>query len=207
MKVLFINGSPHADGCTATALNEIAKTLAEENIEHEIVNVGMEKVRSCIGCGKCANNLCVFDDDIANRLLEKISECDALIVGSPVYFSSPNGLILSLFDRMFHAAGSRFYGKPAAAVVSARRAGTTASLDVLHKYFHLGRMPIVPSQYWSMVHGNKSEDVLQDEEGLQIMRTLGRNMAWLLRCIEAGKNAGVDFPAPEQPRKITNFIR
>lgn len=206
MKVLLLNGSPHEKGCTYRALKEVAGTLIKEGIEAEIVHIGNQAVHGCIGCGKCsASGRCVFKGDPVNAFLDKMEHADGLIVGSPVYYASANGSIYSFLDRLFYA-GSCFAYKPAAAVVSARRAGTTAAVDSLNKYFTISQMPVVSSQYWNMVHGNSPEEVEQDYEGLQIMRTLGNNMAWLLKCLEAGKAAGVDLPKQEQKVK-TNFIR
>ena len=206
MKVLLINGSPNEKGCTYTALSEVAKTLEECSIETEIVQIGKQAVRGCIGCGGCAGKgRCVFDDDMVNEWLAKIEEADGLIIGSPVYFASPNGNLISLLDRLFYA-GKSIAHKLAAAVVSARRGGTTVSLDDIQKYFTIRQMPIVASTYWNMVHGNKPEEVLQDKEGLQTMRNLGRNMAWMLKCIEAGKQNGIMPPVAENDSR-TNFIR
>jgi multimeric flavodoxin WrbA len=207
MKVLLINGSPNNNGCTYTALSEIENELHKANIETEIFNIGNKPIRGCIACQRCENNRCVFNDDIVNRVLEKCENIDGLIVGSPVYYSSPNGAVLSLLDRMFYSGSKLLQYKPAAAVVSARRAGTTASFDVLNKYFTISNMPVVSSQYWNMVHGSNAEEVQEDLEGLQIMRTLGRNMAWLLKCIEAGKENGINIPYSDEKRKFTNFVR
>lgn len=206
MKVLLINGSPNKNGCTYTALAEIEKELNKENIETEIFHIGNKPIRGCIACGKCNNNRCIFNDDIVNEALEKCENIDGFIVGSPVYYASANGAVVSLLDRMFYAGGSLLKYKPAVAIASARRAGTTATLDVLNKYFSISCMPIVSSQYWNMVHGNTPDEVKQDLEGLQIMRTLGKNMAWMLKCIEAGKEKGITIPSSE-PRQRTNFIR
>ncbi len=208
MKVLLINGSPNENGCTYTALCEAAGTLEQEGIETEIFQMGKQPVRGCIGCGGCArkgDGRCVFGDDAVNRALEKAETADGYIIGSPVYFASANGSLIAMLDRMFYA-GKCFSYKPAAAVVSARRAGTTASLDEIGKYFSIRNMPVVSSKYWTMVHGNTPEEVRQDLEGMQNMRVLGRNMAWLLKCLEAGKQAGIAIPEPETPVK-TNFIR
>lgn len=207
MKVLLINGSPNKDGCTYTALSEIEKELNKENVETEIFHIGNKPIRGCTSCEKCENNRCVFNDDMVNTLLEKCENIDGLIVGSPVYYSSPNGAVISLLDRMFYAGSRVLKYKPAAAIVSARRAGTTSSLDVLNKYFTISNMPVVSSQYWNMVHGNDAEEVKEDLEGLQIMRTLGRNMAWLLKCIEAGKEKGINIPHSKEKREFTNFVR
>ncbi len=207
MKVLLLNGSPHPHGCTFTALSEVAKTLEENGVETEILQLGNKPVRGCIACGGCAGKgRCVFGDDIVNTLIEKMEQADGFIVGSPVYYASANGAVECILDRAFYAGGKAFVHKPAAAVASARRAGTTATLDELTKYFTISQMPVVSSTYWPMVHGGKAEDVAKDEEGLQIMRNLGRNMAWLLKCIEAGKQAGVQVPEAERQYR-TNFIR
>ena len=206
MKVLLINGSPNKAGCTYTALAEIEKELNNNGIETEIFHIGSKPIRGCIGCGKCSDNRCIFNDDVVNEALEKCESIDGLIVGSPVYYASANGAVVSLLDRMFYAGGALLKYKPAAAIASARRAGTTATLDVLNKYFTISCMQIVSSQYWNMVHGNSPEEVKKDLEGLQIMRTLGKNMAWLLKCIEAGKEKGITIP-PSEPRERTNFIR
>ncbi|MDO5572750.1 MAG: flavodoxin family protein [bacterium] len=207
MKVLLFNGSCNAKGCTYTALTEIAATLIQEGIATEILQIGGKPVRDCIGCGQCAGkNACVFDDDMVNEWLQKAKEADGFIFGTPVYYAHPDGRILSVLDRMFYAGGSYFAHKPGAAIASARRAGTTASIDVLNKYFTINQMPIISSTYWNMVHGNKPEDVKQDLEGLQTMRNLGRNMAWILKSIEAGRVAGVKEPVAERDSR-TNFIR
>ena len=206
MKVLLINGSPRVNGCTYTALSEVAKVLNECGIDTEIAQIGTQPIRGCIGCGGCAGkNRCVFQDDITNEMIAKMEEADGLIIGSPVYFASPNGNLMSMLDRLFYA-GKCFAHKPAAAVVSARRAGTTVSLDDLQKYFGIRQMPVVTSTYWNMVHGSCPEDVRKDEEGLQTMRNLGRNMAWMLKCIEAGKKEGIMPPETENALR-TNFIR
>lgn len=207
MKVLLINGSPNNNGCTYTALSEIEKELNKANIETEIFNIGNKPIRGCIACERCEDNRCVFNDDVVNKVLEKCESADGLIVGSPVYYSSPNGAVISLLDRVFYAGSDVLKFKPAAAIVSARRAGTTASFDVLNKYFSISNMPIVSSQYWNMIHGNNAEEAKKDLEGLQIMRTLGRNMAWILNCIEAGKEKGIKIPRGIEERKSTNFIR
>lgn len=204
-KVLLINGSPHDQGCTYTALSEVAKSLEKYQVETEIAWIGKEAIRGCIACGACVRNgenRCVFDDDVTNSLIEKAIEADGLVVGSPVYYAGANGALISVLDRMFYSASSTFRGKPGAGIASARRAGTTLTIDQINKYFQISQMPGVSSNYWPMVHGRSPEDVLQDEEGLQIMRILGENMAWLLRCIETG-------PALPQgePKIATNFIR
>ncbi len=205
MKALMINGSPNPDGCTYTALREVAGALEQNGIETEIFQIGRLPVRGCIDCGGCRNNRCAFDD-IANKALSMVESCDALVIGSPVYYASPNGSLIALLDRMFFAGSALMRLKPAACIVSARRAGTTAALEVLNKYPTIAQMPLVTSKYWNMVHGNEPAEVRQDEEGMQTMRVLGANMAYLLKCIEAGKAAGVSLPAPEAPLR-TNFIR
>ena len=206
MKVLLINGSPHEHGCTDRALQEVAAALKAEGVESEIFWIGKGDIHGCIACYKCggSSNQCVFDDTV-NQALVKMQEADGLIVGSPVYYASLNGALSAFLDRMF-CAGSCFHHKPAAAVASARRAGTTATLDIIQKYFTISEMPVVSSQYGNMVHCSAPEDVEKDIEGLQTMRTLGKNMAWMLKCIEAGKNAGIDLPQTEEKIK-TNFIR
>jgi multimeric flavodoxin WrbA len=208
MKVLLINGSPKKDGCTYTALMEVAGQLNKNDIETELFHIGNKPIRGCTGCGKCSSNSnrCIFDDDVVNDAIAKMEAADGLIVGSPVYYASANGALICLLDRMYYAGRSCFAYKPGAAVVSARRAGTTASIDEINKYFTISKMPIVSSQYWNMVHGSNPDDVRKDLEGLQIMRTLGDNMAWLLKSIEAGKKAGIELPKSETMVR-TNFIR
>ena len=207
MKVLLINGSPDALGCTYTALCEVARTLESEGIETEIIQSGKEAIHGCTGCGGCfAIRKCIYDD-VVNKIAEKMQTADGLIVGSPVHYAAASGAITSLMDRLFYSTSKKYLAnKPAAAIVSARRAGTTAALDQLNKYFTISNMPVVSSQYWNMVHGNTPEEVKQDLEGMQVMRQLGRNMAWMLKCIEAGKQAGVPLPEIEK-RVSTNFIR
>ena len=203
MKVLLINGSPHENGCTYTALSEVAKVLETEGIETQIFHIGKKPVRGCIACGACGKlGKCAFDDDPANEMLRLMQEADGIVIGSPVYYAGPNGALCALLDRAFYA-GSGFEFKPAAAIVSARRSGTTASFDRLNKYFTINRMPVVSSQYWNGVHGSTPDDVKKDEEGLQTMRTIGYNMAWMLKSI-AERNQ----PLPTiEPFNRTNFIR
>lgn len=208
MKVLLVNGSSNLKGCTYTALSEVAGVLEQNGIETEFVQLGNGPIRDCIGCGACRNNggVCAFKEDNVNAFIQKAKEADGFVFGSPVYYAHPSGRLLSFMDRAFFAGKKNFAYKPAAAVVSARRAGTTGSVDVITKHFTISNMPVVPSNYWNMVHGSKPEDVRQDLEGMQIMRNLGLNMAWMLKCIEAGKKAGVPLPVAEE--KIwTNFIR
>lgn len=206
MKVLLINGSPKEHGCTDTALREVGKTLNAHEIGTELLYLGKKPIAGCIDCGACEKTgRCVFPDQV-NEVLDRLDTIDALIVGSPVYYAGPSGQITAFLDRMFFAGGDRMAGKPGAAVVSCRRGGATAAFDRLNKYFSISSMPIVTSQYWNQVHGFTPEDVMRDKEGLQTMRTLGENMAWLLRCIEAGRKNGV--PAPQyELRVMTNFIR
>lgn len=212
MKVLLFNGSSHAKGCTYTALTEVAAALEKEGINTEIVQVGNQMIHPCMACGACAKGgRCVYKDDCVNEMLEKAETADGFIVGSPVHYASAGGAVTTFMDRFFYASHwegapsrSTMY-KPGAAVVSCRRSGSTAALEQLNKYFQIREMPLVSSQYWNMVHGNTPEEVRQDLEGMQIMRTLGRNMAWLLKCIEAGRRAGVPMPTREDPVRM-NFI-
>ena len=208
MKVLLLNGSSRPNGCTYTALREVADTLEHDGIETEILFLGNKPVRDCAACGACGNHpgRCAFDDDIVNRIIEKAREADGFVFGTPVYYAHPSGRILSVLDRVFYAVKDAFIHKPAAAIASARRAGTTATLDVLQKYFTISQMPVVSSTYWTMVHGKEPEDVRKDEEGLQTMRNLAANMAWVLRCIEAGKTVGIQPPQAESGAR-TNFIQ
>lgn len=206
MKVLLINGSPHPAGCTYTALHEVEKTLQKHGIGTEIVQIGTKPVAGCIACGKCREGSgCIFEDGV-NAVAARLDEFDALIVGAPVYYAGPSAQCTAFLDRLFYSAAGKLKGKPGAAVVSCRRGGASASYDRLLKYFGINSMPIVTSQYWNQVHGNRPEEVLRDEEGMQTMRTLGENMAWLLKCIEAGRQAGV-FPPQYEPVVKTNFIR
>ena len=205
MKVLLINGSPNAKGCTYTALEEVAKTLNQEGIETEIIHVGNKDIRGCIACRSCkTKGKCVFDD-LVNETAPKFQECDGIVIGSPVYYASANGTLVSFIDRLFYSTPGDKTMKVGATVVSCRRAGTTATFDELNKYFTISGMPIASSQYWNMVHGNSREEVLQDEEGLQTMRVLGRNMAFLMKSIQLGKK---EYGLPEKEERIfTNFIR
>lgn len=210
MKVILVNGSPHEKGCTYTALSEVAATLNHEGIATEIFHVGIQPLAGCIACRKCAElGRCVFQDRV-NEFLDIAGNFDGYIFGSPVHFAAASGAITSFMDRVFYVdtrAGKQlFYLKPAAAVISARRAGTTATFDQLNKYFTIKQMPIISSQYWNMVHGATPEEVKKDVEGLQTMRTLGRNMAFFLKCKEAGIKSGIVFPEREEIT-FTNFIR
>ena len=206
MKVLLLNCSPHADGTTHAALAELGRTLAENGVDSEIYHIGSGPIALCGACGGCGKTgRCVKQDGV-NEVIEKMEHCDGLIVGSPVHYASVSGGASAFLDRLFFAGGRSFRLKPAAAVVCARRAGCTNAFDTLNKYFTFSQMPVVSSQYWNVVYGRSAEDIQKDEEGLQILRTLARNMAWLLRCIDAGKQAGVSLPETE-PVIRTNFIR
>ena len=204
MKVLLINGSPNARGCTYTALCEVEKTLNEEGIETEIIHVGHKDVRGCIGCRKCKElKRCVFQD-IVNEVAPKFEVCDGIVLGTPVYFASANGSLVSFVDRLFYRASCDKTMKVGASVVSARRGGCSATFDELNKYFTISNMPVVSSQYWNSVHGYTPEDVRKDEEGMQTMRVLGRNMAFLIKSIQLGKEK-YGLPQKEE-RVFTNFI-
>lgn len=207
MKVILVNGSPKEHGCTYTALSECAKTLTENGIEAEIFWVGNAPVRGCLGCGSCVKNGKCFDDsDRVNTFVQAAQTADGFIFGSPVHYAAASGMLSSFMDRAFYSGGKYLRGKPAAAVVSCRRGGASAAFDEINKYFTISSMPVVSSQYWNQVHGSTPDDVRQDAEGMQTMRTLARNMAWLLKCIEAGRTQGIEFPQPE-PIIRTNFIR
>ena len=210
MKVLLVNGSPHKEGCTYTALAEVGNALNQSGIDTDVFWIGSKPLSGCIACKSCIQkNRCVFDDAV-NDFLELAGDYDGFIFGTPVHWAGASGAITSFLDRVFYAdlngGGNRFLLKPAAVVMSARRAGTTATWDQVNKYFGLMQMPIITSRYWNMVHGAKPEDVKQDAEGLQTLRVLGRNMAWFLKCKEAGENAGIQLPEQE-PMTFTNFIR
>ena len=207
MKVILLNGSPRAEGCTFTALTEIAKILGAEGIETEILQTGNKPVQDCIACGGCrGKGKCVFGGDCVNELIEKAETADGFVFGTPVYYAHPTGRILSALDRAFYAGGENFAHKPAAVIASARRAGTTVSVDVLSKYLGIKQMPVISSSYWNMVHGNTPEQIREDYEGMQTMRNLAANMAWILKCIEAGRKAGISAPQ-NQISVRTNFIR
>ncbi len=203
MKVLLVNGSPNKEGCTYTALREVADTLEKEGLETEILWIGREAVSGCRDCGGCRKlGRCIVDDGVA-RLSERLEEFDGFVFGSPVYYASANGQLCSFMDRLFHSSAGKMRMKPAAAVVSCRRGGASAAFDRINKYFTIAQMPVVSSQYWNQVHGYTPDDVRKDEEGMQTMRTLGSNMAWLLKCIEKA-----DIPLPQRERPLmTNFIR
>lgn len=203
MNVLLLNGSPHVSGCTARALKEVEETLNKEGIETEIIAVGSEDIRGCISCRTCMQNgKCVFDD-IVNELAPKFEKADGLIIGTPVYYAGANGTILSLLDRLFYSTRFDKTMKVGAGVISSRRAGSTSAFDEINKYFTISNMPIVSSSYWNEVHGFSAEDVEKDLEGLQIMRNLGRNMAFMIKSINLGKEK---FGLPESERgAFTSF--
>lgn len=207
MKVLIINGSPHQYGCTYTALQEVAKALNEDGVETEIYFLGNRPFQSCTACGGCRKNdpaRCVFDDQV-NEILDKADQIDGLIIGSPVHYAAASGIITAFMDRLFYV-NSAFSFKPGAAVVSCRRGGNLTAFDQLNKYFTINNMPVVSSSYWNIVYGNTPEEVMKDLEGLQTMRNLGHNMAWMLKVIASGKAQGLIHPNPEKQFR-TNFIR
>jgi len=206
MNVLLINGSPHPKGCTFTALSEVATELQAQGIDTRILHIGTKPIQGCLACGKCVDTgRCVFDGDPVNEAVELLKAADGLVIGSPVYYAAPNGALCAFLDRLFFRKSVPYILKPAAAVVSCRRGGASAAFDRLNKYFTIAQMPVVSSQYWNSVHGNTPEEVRQDAEGLQTMRTLGRNMGWLIRCIAAARDT---VPMPErEPAAHTNFIR
>ncbi|MDR0893588.1 MAG: flavodoxin family protein [Mediterranea sp.] len=204
MNVLLLNGSPDKNGNTFIALKEIANTLKGEGIDSEIICIGTKAVQGCIACGKCSTlGRCVFKDELYNKVREACRAADAIVVGSPVYYAGPNGSLCALLDRLFYSASELLAYKPAASVAVCRRGGASATFDRLNKYFTINNMPLVSSQYWNMVYGCQPGEAAQDAEGLQTMRTLARNMAWLLRSIQAGKQT----PPQAEERTSTNFIR
>jgi multimeric flavodoxin WrbA len=206
MRVLLINGSPHAAGCTNRGLLEIEKELKAEEIETQIWQLQTKGIAGCRGCSYCKNNPECVIDDIVNEFAEAAKDADGFIFGSPVHYAAAGGTITSFMDRLFYSAGFNLAYKPAAAIVSCRRGGASVAFDQLNKYFSINNMPVVSSQYWNMIHGNTPEEIEKDLEGLQTMRVLGKNMAWLLKSIEAGKKAGIEKPSQEE-RARTNFIR
>ena len=207
MKVLLVNGSPHEKGSTFFALTEVANTLEELGIDTEIYHIGTKPISGCLGCYSCQKTGKCIVNDVVNDFIKMADKADGFIFGSPVHYAALSGSLTSFCDRVFFASSSEVFAyKPAAGIICARRGGTTAAFDQINKYFTIRSMPVVSSQYWNMVHGSNAEDVKQDLEGLQTMRTLGRNMAWLLRSLEAGRNAGIELPEKE-PRIATNFIR
>lgn len=206
MKVLMLNGSSKPNGNTYIALQEIGRQLEKEGIGYEIFQLGGEPVRDCIGCGGCSEKGCVFQDDKVNEFIAKAKEADGFVFGTPVYYAHPSGRIQSFLDRVFYSSGRAFAFKPGASVAVARRGGASASFDVLNKYFGISQMPVAGSTYWNSVHGRTPGEAAQDAEGLQTMRNLAKNMAWMLKCFALGRENGVDLPDAETGIR-TNFIR
>lgn len=206
MKVLMLNGSSHINGTTMAALTEVGKALEEDDIEYEIFQIGGGPVADCLGCGQCTENGCIFSDDAVNAFVAKAKEADGYIFGTPVYYAHPSGRIQSFLDRVFYSSGKHFAHKPGASVAVARRGGTATTFDVLNKYFGITQMITVGSTYWNQVHGRNAEDAAKDLEGMQTMRNLGHNMAWVLKCLEAGKEKGLVPPTADRSNQ-TNFIR
>ena len=205
MKVLLVNGSPHKTGCTYTALEEVANSLNKNGIETEIFWLGVEPISGCIGCNACLKTGKCFRNDLVNDFLEKVPTTDGFVFGTPVHFASSSGALTSFMDRVFYGRRSLFENKPACTITSCRRDGSTSTFDQINKYFSMNNMPIVTSQYWNQVHGTNPEEVKKDLEGMQTMRTLGNNMAWLLKCIDIAKKSGLEYPKNEDIVK-TNFI-
>lgn len=205
MKILMLNGSPRQTGNTFCALTEIGKQLEKEGLEYEIFQIGSGNVQDCIACGKCRGEGCVFNDSV-NDFLKKAKQADGFVFGTPVYYAHPSGRILSFLDRAFYSGSKFFAHKPAASVAVARRSGTTASFDVLNKYFGISQMPIAGSTYWNNAHGSKPGEAVLDEEGMQTMRNLAKNIAWLVKCVALGKENGINVPDAERIFR-TNFIR
>ena len=206
MKVLMLNGSSHINGTTMAALTEVGKALEEDGIEYEIFQIGGGPVADCLGCGQCTENGCIFSDDAVNAFVAKAKGADGYIFGTPVYYAHPSGRIQSFLDRVFYSSGKHFAHKPGASVAVARRGGTATTFDVLNKYFGITQMITVGSTYWNQVHGRNAEDAAKDLEGMQTMRNLGHNMAWVLKCLEAGKEKGLVPPTADRSNQ-TNFIR
>jgi len=206
MKVLLVNGSPRPNGCTNRALTEIANELQKNDIETQIFHIGNKPISGCIACNVCYKRGQCFMEDKVAEFAELAKTADGFMFGSPVYFAGINGSLKSFMDRLFYSQKKIFHLKPTAGIISLRRGGATPAFDQLNKYFTIRQMPIISSQYWNMVHGNTPEEVEKDAEGLQIMRTLGKNMAWLLKCIKAGEQSGIAHPENE-PQIRTNFIR
>ena len=206
MKVLMLNGSSHINGTTMAALTEVGKALEEDGIEYEIFQIGGGPVADCLGCGQCTENGCIFSDDAVNAFVAKAKEADGYIFGTPVYYAHPSGRIQSFLDRVFYSSGKHFAHKPGASVAVARRGGTATTFDVLNKYFGITQMITVGSTYWNQVHGRNAEDAAKDLEGMQTMRNLGHNMAWVLKCLETGNEKGLVPPTPDRSNQ-TNLIR
>lgn len=209
LKVLLVNGSPHKEGCVYTALTEIATTLKGEGVDSTLFWVGNQPLAGCIGCGACVGKRRCFRNDRVNEFVEMMDDYDGFVFGTPVHYAAASGAMTSFLDRVFFIDefnGGHFAGKPAAAIATCRRSGGTAALDQMNKYMTDCNMPVVPSQYWNVVHGNTPDEVRRDTEGLQTMHVLARNMAWLLKCIALGREHGIGFPVHEQ-HTMTNFIR
>ena len=207
MKVLLINGSPKENGCTFTALSEIAAALNDEGLQTEIFQIGKGPIEGCIDCRHCSTaGKCVFENDVVSAALEKVKESDGFVFGSPVYYGGITGQMTAFMNRLFFSSRGVFSHKPGASLVCCRRAGSTAALDQLNKYLVIQQMLLVGSQYWPMVHGNTPEEIRQDLEGMQTMRVMGRNLAWIIKSIKAGQEAGIQLPKPEEKRHWTNFI-
>lgn len=202
----MLNGSSHINGTTMAALTEVGKALEEDGIEYEIFQIGGGPAADCLGCGQCTENGCIFSDDAVNAFVAKAKEADGYIFGTPVYYAHPSGRIQSFLDRVFYSSGKHFAHKPGASVAVARRGGTATTFDVLNKYFGITQMITVGSTYWNQVHGRNAEDAAKDLEGMQTMRNLGHNMAWVLKCLEAGKEKGLVPPTADRSNQ-TNFIR
>ena len=206
MKVLLVNGSPHKNGSTYVALREVETALNNEGIETSIVWLGTDAVSGCLACGYCSRNGKCVKNDIVNEFAQRAKNADGFVFGTPVHYAGASGAIVSFLDRLFYSSSSSLRHKPAAIITAARRGGTTAAFDQLIKYPAIAEMPIISSNYWNMVHGAVASDVAEDKEGMQTMRVLGKNMAYFLKCIEAGKKAGINAPEREK-KEITNFIR
>ena len=209
LKVLLVNGSPHKDGCVRTALSEIAAALDKEDVKSDVFWIGNKALAGCIGCGAWIGKIQGFRRDGVNQFVQIMDDYDGFIFGSPVHYAGASGGLTSFLDRVFlidEYNGEHFAGKPAAAIATCRRSGATAALDQLNKYMADCNMPIVPSQYWNVVHGNTPDEIRRDAEGLQTMRTLARNMAWMLKCFCLGREHGITFPVHEK-HTMTNFIR
>ncbi|MBE6679844.1 MAG: flavodoxin family protein [Ruminococcaceae bacterium] len=207
MKALLICGSPNEKGCTYTALAEIEKTLCKNGIETEIYQIGKKPISGCMACKACYKlGKCAINDNV-NAIAARLDEFDAIVIGSPVYYAAANGTLTAFLDRLFYSAGRKMAGKVGAAIVSCRRGGASAAFDQLNKYFGISNMVVATSQYWNQVHGNTAEEVVQDGEGMQTMRSLGENIAWLLRLIECGKQNGIEPPKYDEAKIRTNFIR
>ena len=206
MKALMLNGSAKPNGNTYLALSEIGKQLEKEGISYEIFQMGGDAVRDCIGCGQCSEKGCIFADDRVNEFIAKAKDADGFVFGTPVYYAHPSGRIQSFLDRVFYSSGRFFAFKPGACVAVARRGGCSASFDVMNKYFGISQMPIAGSTYWNMIHGRTPGEAAQDAEGLQTMRNLAKNLAWMMKCFEAGKEKGITLPETERAH-MTNFIR